>query len=195
MNARDTLVLLAGGQTRRLPRKLELDFNGEPLLVRAVRTLSRDFDIVVSLAHPLPTKIARRLDCRFVFDRYEERGPLGGMLAACELLECYWLAFLAADLPFVDAALMIELRAARREGDDAVLASHDGRIEPLVGWYDRRALLHEGRNALERGDAAVHRVVERLHARFVPMPSERFANVNTADDLETARNSAMSSRS
>jgi molybdopterin-guanine dinucleotide biosynthesis protein A len=183
----DTLVLLAGGEARRLPHKLELEIDGEPMIVRAVRRFSQNFCVVVSLANPLPNAIVRKMDCAFVFDRWGKRGPLGGMISACQSLAGEWLGFLAADLPFVDSALMIALREARCPGDDAVLASHDGHVEPLVGWYNRRALLREAEAALARDEAAVYRVIDRLRARFVAVPGENFANINTAEDLEAMR--------
>jgi molybdopterin-guanine dinucleotide biosynthesis protein A len=179
----DTLVLLAGGEARRLPGKLEREVNGEPLIVAAFRRFSDGFDVAVSLAAPFPDSILRELNCQLIYDRYEKHGPLGGMLSSCEELACETIGFVAADLPFVDAGIVAALRRAWRDGDEAVLASHGDRIEPLVGWYDRLALLREGRAALERGDLAIHRIVERLHARIVPMPVEAFYNVNTLEDL------------
>jgi molybdopterin-guanine dinucleotide biosynthesis protein A len=179
----DTLVLLAGGEARRLPNKLEREVNGEPLIVAAFRRFSNAFDVVVSLAIPFPDSILSELNCRHVYDRYEKQGPLGGMLSACEELTCHTIGFVAADLPFVDASLLIALRHAWQDGDETVIASHGDRIEPLVGWYDRLALLREGRIALERGDVALHHVVERLRARAVPLVPEAFFNVNTPEDL------------
>jgi molybdenum cofactor guanylyltransferase len=179
----DTLVLLAGGESRRLPHKLERVVDGEPMIVGAYHRFRHDFEVVVSLAAPLPEGISRKLNCRVVYDRYARCGPLAGMLSACETLDCDTLGVVAADLPYVDAPLLTMLREARRDEDEAVIASHDGRIEPLVGWYERRALLREGRAALERADTAVYHVVERLRARFVPMSSTSFVNINTPDDF------------
>ncbi len=182
----DTVVLLAGGEARRLPQKLERDLNGEPLIVRAVRSFEPHFSVVVSLAKPLPSELAHRLNCSFVIDDYARRGPLGGMVTACNALSCEKLAFVAADVPLVDAALLKMLRRHWQEGDEAVIACHDGGIEPLVGWYDRSVLLREGRAALERGEGAVHSVVERLRLRSVPVNRERFLNVNTMEELRLA---------
>lgn len=185
----DTLVVLAGGEARRLPHKLERVVNGEPMILGAVRRFSSAFNVAVSLAAPLPDDIARCLDCTVIYDRYAKRGPLGGMLSACEVLECKRLGFVAADLPFADAPLLVSLRQAWRDADEAVVASHGGFIEPLVGWYDRLALLREGNIALKHEDAAVHRVVEHLRARTMPMASEAFVNINTPEDLRALTSS------
>lgn len=179
-------MLLAGGEARRLPGKLERKIDGVPLTIRAVRTFRGDFEVVVSAATPPPPEILAELDCRLILDTYERRGPLGGMLSACGALTCESVFFVPADAPFVDVATLAALRQARRPDDEVVVATHDGRIEPLVGLYVRRALLREGIPMLQRGDVAVHRVIERLRARRVSLPAERFRNLNTPEDWKSA---------
>lgn len=183
----DTLVLLAGGEARRLPRKLERKVRGEPLVVDAFRRFRNHFSVAISLAAPFPEDILHELKCRLIFDRYDKRGPLGGMITACETLTCKTLGFVAADLPFVDAPLVKRLRRAWQDGDEATVASHGDRIDPLVGWYDRRALLREGREVLESENAAVYRLIGRLRLRFVPVLPASLVNINTPEDLQTLR--------
>lgn len=179
-------MLLAGGEARRLPGKLERTIDGVPLTVRAFRAFRNDFDVVVSVAKPPPPEILAELDCRLILDTYARRGPLGGMLSACGALERETVFFVPADAPFVDVSTLAALREARRQDDEVVVPTHEGQIEPLVGLYVRRALLREGLPMLERGDVAVHRVIQRLRARRVPLPAELFRNLNTLEDWKAA---------
>lgn len=186
--------MLAGGEAQRLPRKLELAVDGEPLVVGAFRRFCGDFTVAVSLAIPLPETIMKQLHGNLIYDRHHRRGPLGGMLTACETLACDPIGFVAADLPLVNAKVLRTLRDAWQGDDEAVVASHGDRLEPLVGWYDRNALLREGRMALQRNDVAVRNVVQRLRMRMVAMPSGLFVNINTPADLKAFRSTGTKRR-
>lgn len=178
----DVLVLLAGGEARRLPGKAERLVDGVPLVVRQYRRFAPHAEVVVSLARSLSAEVMSQLTCTLIFDRYRNNGPLGAMLSCCEVLDAEAILFLAVDMPLVTTSALEMLRDARRAGDEAVLAVHDGRVEPLVALYDRTALLREGLPLLERGEVAVHRVAQRLRARYVSLPAEQLANLNTGED-------------
>jgi molybdopterin-guanine dinucleotide biosynthesis protein A len=179
---RETLVLLAGGRATRLPEKLVRSVEGVPLIVRAYRRFASAFDVVVSHAEAFPAQVEALLDCPRVLDRWPARGPLGGMLSACQTLQSNRLFVLAADLPHVEARTLDALRSAWVEGDEAVVPVHAGGIEPLAALYDRRALLREGLPIMLEGNAAVHAVVARLRVRTVAMDSTFFTNLNTPED-------------
>lgn len=180
------LALLAGGEARRLPGKAQRLVDGVPLVVRQYRRFSPCMDVAVSLAHPLSPDVMAQLECKIIFDRYSGCGPLGAMLSCCQALCCKMVLFLPVDTPFVTTASIAALLEAHRAGDEAVVAECSGRLEPLVALYDREALLREGLPVLERENAAVYRVIQRLHARNVPLPAAQFANLNTALDWEAA---------
>ncbi len=181
---REVLVLLAGGEAHRFPRKVERPVTDVPLVVWQYRRFVPHIDVAISLAHPLSAEVTEQLTSTLVFDRYLKRGPLGGMLTCCEVLDCETMFFLPVDMPLVAVTVLDALRDARQAGDEAAVAIGDGEIEPLVSLYDRRALLREGLRMLERGDVAVHRVVQRLRTRCVPIPVGQLANLNTCEDWE-----------
>lgn len=181
-NSRETVVVLAGGEATRLPRKLERLVDGVPLLVRVVRTFASTYAVIVSYTRPFPPALDAAVTCPRVLDRWPGRGPLGGMLSACQALDADRLYVVAADLPRIGPPLLAALCDAWHDGDEAVIPEHDGGIEPLAALYDRHALLREGLPVLLEGNAAVHGVVERLRARRLPMSSGLFANVNTPED-------------
>jgi molybdenum cofactor guanylyltransferase len=180
----DAVVILAGGEATRFPGKLERDTGGEPLLLRVYRNVRGNWPVYIAAKGSFPTDIDARLECPVLVDRWPTRGPLAALLSACGALREDRIFAVAADLPHVDRALLERLAGAWMPGDEAVVPSRDGRLEPLAALYDRRALLEAGFAAFSQGRAAMHDLVERLRTRFVSMPAGALLNVNFPADLQ-----------
>jgi len=177
-----TVVIVAGGNATRLPGKLALDAGGVPLLVRVYRNLSPGRPTLIA-APDLATELAAAIGARCVGEEGPKRGPLGGLLAAFAAVRTPWAFAVAGDAPFVDAAHIDRLVAAREPGDEAVVPRHtSGEVEPLAALYDVAAFVREGSAELA-ASGAVHKVIARLRARFVAIDDPRiFANINTPGD-------------
>ena len=78
-------------------------------------------------------------------------GPTAGRSAACfrQPVEtrAQRIFAVAGDAPLVTAPLVETLLQARRDGDEAVVPEHDGRLEPLAALYERAALLRKAGSA------------------------------------------------
>ena len=177
------VVLFAGGRARRLPHKLERIVGGVPLLLRTARNVHDAGPLAIACSTPPPAIVAACRADLVLPDRSPYRGPLAALADAARQLEYAWLAAVAADLPFVDASVLRALASAREPGDEAVVAEHDGIVEPLCALYERAAILREAPALLANGALAMHELVRRLRVRSVAMPSDRFVNVNTEHDL------------
>jgi molybdopterin-guanine dinucleotide biosynthesis protein A len=187
-----TVIVLAGGEAKRLPGKLFMDAGDLPLLVRVYRNVSAGRPTLISCKGALPYEIDLLIDAPAVVDRWPMRGPLSGLLSTMSEVRTPWAFAAAGDAPFIDAALIDQLTAHIEPGDEAVVPRHmrDGRleIEPLAALYSCEAFLREGLPALLGGDGSLHMVVDRLNARFVDVGDERiFANVNTPADYSAVR--------
>ena len=138
--------VLIGGKSRRMgnPKHL-LEQDGLTWIERTVSLLRpRVEQVVIAGAGYVPASLAgvRRVD-----DVTELGGPLAGILAA---FRCYpqvsWLVA-ACDLPDMQDGALQWLLDCRRPGVLAVMPdlAADGRIEPLLAYYDRacRPLLEE----------------------------------------------------
>lgn len=107
-------LVLAGGRSRRMQRdKAGLEYDGRAQLARAVELLtplvSRCFVSVRGDQQDDPQRAAYAT----IADRLGELGPIGGIHAAQqEHPQAAWLV-LACDLPFLDAATLQQLIAAR----------------------------------------------------------------------------------
>jgi molybdopterin-guanine dinucleotide biosynthesis protein A len=172
-----------------MPGKLALPSAGLPLVVRTYRNLASDREIVLSRgAAPLDAAIEALLPIRCVIDRYEERGPLGGLLTVMEGLACERVFAIAGDMPCLDAAFLDRLEAAWRSGDEALVPAYESagsrHVEPLAALYDRRAFLREGLPVLQSGRGAMRAVIAALRTHYVESePPHLFVNLNTPSDF------------
>jgi molybdopterin-guanine dinucleotide biosynthesis protein A len=156
-----TGVVLAGGQSTRMGRdKATLEFDGQPLLERAVAVLRECFPEVMVIRQ----------------DDVPGLGPIGGLLTA--LRRAPEIFVVACDMPFLDAALIREM-AAQLPGYDAVAIPG----EPLHAAYSAR-ILPVVEAQIAAGDYSVQSLLSKLRVRTVE--AGPIINVNTPEELEAA---------
>lgn len=199
MTAFAAVLLLAGGEGRRLGGpKAELDWDGEPLLVRvAGRLAALAPRIVVSArgGQDLPGGPWDRVD-----DALAGQGPLAGLAAGLTTIAQDSpdgrVAVAACDYPFADPALF-EALAARAPDADVALPRHAEHIHPLHAVW-RTAAGATCAAALAEGERRVRAALDRLdthefEARDLTAaadPGRALLNLNDPADLARARRSA-----
>ena len=178
-------AVLAGGRGRRLGAdKAVVEIGGRAMIERPLDALGEVCERVAVVCKAatvlpgLPPGIER-------WDEPERpRHPLTGIVHALdrageEVLVC------AADMPFVDAAVLrvlIEAGAARPDAV-AVVAEAAGRLQPVLGLYRASALAGLGRGA---ANAPLTRIVEGLDPLRVTVAAAAVRGVNTPDELAAA---------
>jgi molybdopterin-guanine dinucleotide biosynthesis protein A len=186
------VLILAGGDATRLPGKLALAAGELPMLARVYRNLAAGRETWLSVKSALSPELDALLPAPAALDRWNARGPLGGMLTTMARMRSRWVFAAAGDAPFVDAALVDALCAARQPGDEAVVPvsveGGEARYEPLAALYDRLAFLRAGFPVLRSGRGALHLVIERLRTRtYRGHDARTLTNVNTPDDYAALR--------
>ncbi len=181
------VVILAGGESSRLPGKLESDAGGLPLILRVYRNLTPAGPVYISSNRSFPPDIDGALECPIVIDRWPRRGPLAALHSVLTYVREALVFVTAADAPYVNAGVVRELLAAWEPGVQAVVpVNAQARLEPLCALYDRVALLAVSGDVLTNGSGGVAQAVERLSAKRVRLSDERaFADIDTAADRET----------
>src|SRR5580704_912966 len=178
------IAMLAGGQARRFPQKLEQPIEGVPLIVRCFRAMrATRWPVYICAKGAFAREIDLQLDAPRLIDPQAGGGPLPAFLSACSAISAECIFAVAGDQPRLDAPVLTTLLEAWRPGDEAVVPRHAGGIEPLAALYLRRAVLRESRDLRNRRDAAMRDLIERLETRFVPMDAKHFYNVNRPSDL------------
>ncbi len=183
-----TGAVLTGGASRRMGRdKALVEVGGRALAAIAAGALvdaGADGPVLAiggeggALAH---------LGLEAVADDHPGEGPLGGVLTALARAPHDLVVVLACDVPGADPAAVrhvVAALAATPEADVAVPVLDDGRHQPLhAAW--RRSALSEVRAAFERGERAVHRVLDDLVVvRVRGVAPEAVADVDSPADLQ-----------
>lgn len=179
-------LVLAGGQSKRMGQdKALLRIDGETQLSRAVHLLTPLLDrVFVSTRVDQQDEPERRKFAQIV-DRYEELGPLAGILSAMESWpDVGWLV-LACDLPHVDDRTIQHLLDERSPDHPftAYRSSHDGLPEPLCAFYAAESM-PTIRAFVDDGIICPRKIMIRSDTRLLEQADPAsLDNINTPDDL------------
>jgi molybdopterin-guanine dinucleotide biosynthesis protein A len=178
-----TLLVLAGGESRRMGRPKAWIEVGDTVLLRYVveRLGSAFSEVVVSFAEP--EQMEQHLPYRVVFDRKRSAGPLAGLEAGLISARHEVVFAVACDMPYVTQSTA-QLAVAAARSCDAAIPRHDGLYEPVCGAY-RKTALPAIVGALDAGNYTAHDVVESLDVTWLEgLDPGEFENLNTVSDLE-----------
>ncbi|WP_424974900.1 molybdenum cofactor guanylyltransferase MobA [Dinoroseobacter sp. S124A] len=200
--ARYPAVILAGGQATRMGGgdKSLHDLGGQPILAHVIQRLTPQVGPIALNANGDAARFAD-LGLPVIPDSIEGfAGPLAGVLAGLDWAAekgAETLVSVAADTPFFPTDLVARLDAARAETGHpiAMAASPDGGRKSGLGRHPTFglwpvALRDDLRAALTDGLRKVVLWTDRhgtAMALFEGPGPDPFFNVNTPDDLETAR--------
>jgi molybdopterin-guanine dinucleotide biosynthesis protein A len=188
-----TLLVLAGGESRRMGRPKAWLEVGEKSLVRwVVDGLSPAFsDVVVAFAEP--EQIEELIPYRIVFDRKASAGPLAGLEAGLTAARNEITFAIACDMPYVTQAVA-QIAVAAVRGSDAAIPRIEGRPEPVCGAY-RRTALPAITAALNAGMYKASDLVDQLDVTWLEgLDAHLFRSLNTPDDYEHFRGALPSQR-
>ena len=181
-----TLLVLAGGNSRRMGRPKPWIEVGETVLLRyVVERLAPAFsEVVVSFGEP--EQMEQLVPYRVVFDRKRAAGPLAGLEAGLLAARHEVLFAVACDMPYVTSSVA-EVAVAAARSCDAAIPRHDGLFEPVCGAY-RKTALPTIVGALDAGNYVAHDVVESMDVTWLEgLDPAQFENLNTPADLERFR--------
>lgn len=179
-------LVLAGGKSRRMGSdKALLTRDGRSQLDLAVELLERHLPKVFVSARQDQAGETERSKHSLILDRYDDMGPIAGVLSAMDFdPRASWLA-LACDLPNVDDETIETLLHAHRDGNPftAYKSAHDGLPEPLCAIFTASS-----RAAIDRfvadGIVCPRKMLIRSDTRLLTQANpSALDNMNTPDDL------------
>ncbi len=178
-----TLLVLAGGESRRMGRpKAWLEVGNSVLLRYVVERLAPAFsEVMVSFAEP--EQMQQLVPYRVVFDRKRDAGPLAGLEAGLIGARHEVVFAVGCDMPYVTQPLA-ELAVAAARNCDAAIPRHEGLYEPLCGAY-RKTALPAIVGALDAGRYTAHDVADYLDVTWLEgLDPDQFQSLNTPADFE-----------
>ena len=178
-----TLLVLAGGMSRRMGRPKPWIEVGDTVLLRyVVERLTAAFsEVMVSFSEP--EQMEQLVPYRVVFDRKRSAGPLAGLEAGLMAAHHDIVFAVGCDMPYVERSTA-ELAVAAARNCDAAIPRHDGLFEPVCGAYSKSAL-HAITGALDAGNFVAHDVADYLDVTWLEgLDPAQFESLNTQSDLE-----------
>lgn len=191
-----TAAVLAGGRSQRMGvDKTLLPLDGEPLVRRVAETVGTVCEHVVVVTNRPEALAEAGLDdsVRVLADEVAYQGPLGGLATALAAAEDEWVLAVAADMPWLEPALVRALWEARGDAQVVMPVSEKG-PEPLLALY-HRSCLDEARRVLASGRRRLIALLPSATVVEVPLDSLRaydpelrsLVNVNTPEELLEVR--------
>lgn len=179
-------LVLAGGKSSRMGSdKALLRQDGETQLSRAVALLAEQVDRVFVSTRADQAGDAERSKFEQIVDRYEDMGPVAGVLSAMDKNnEVSWL-ILACDLPNIDGATIAFLleQCSVEHPVTAYASVHDGLPEPLCAIYrpESRAMIS---SFVEQGIICPRKMLIKSDTNLLVQPNPgALHNVNSPEDL------------
>jgi molybdopterin-guanine dinucleotide biosynthesis protein A len=175
-------LILAGGAGRRMggADKGLLAWHGAPLVAHVASRLRPQVAAIAISANRNLEAYAPFADRVLVDAVGGFRGPLAGIAAG--LADCAqpWLLCVPVDLPLLPSDLAARLRVAAEAAGAMLAVAHDGGRRQVLCALLRPALAASARDALARGDGAVHSWQDQHAALEVDFSdqAQAFANFN-----------------
>jgi len=182
-------LVLAGGRSRRMGQdKALLEHSGKSQLAYSVDILSHCVDQVFVSTRPDQVGESERGRYQQIVDRYDNLGPVAGILSALrEYPDVDWLV-VACDLPNIDEATIRHLleESDEQQSFTAYASSFDGLPEPLCAIY-RSGCADIIQGFVDDGLNCPRKILIRSQAQLLTQPNPRaLDNVNTPDELQNS---------
>ena len=182
-------LVLAGGKSRRMGRDKATLMRGEKSqLAYVVNLLEALLERVFVSTRPEQRDDTERSRFAQIVDRFDDMGPVAGILSAMEEYPDVDWVVVACDLPNIDEATvsyLLEHRSADKPFT-AFSSAHDGLPEPLCALYTSSSV-DIVRAFIEKGVHCPRKILIRSDSHLLSQPNPRsLDNVNTPDDLQAS---------
>ncbi|HJH31507.1 MAG TPA: molybdenum cofactor guanylyltransferase [Methanosarcinaceae archaeon] len=191
-------LILAGGRSRRMGflEKALLPVGNRTILEHVMDALEGVVDEIIISARDASQQELLKDHTRgydVVLDRYENVGPLSGILEGLKAATGEYVFVVACDMPYINTDV-VELLFKCTGGHDAAIPVWENKdMEPMHAVYRTSPMVIETDKAILRSEKFVLAPVFKMQdLMFVDMVDIRkidphlrtFVNVNTPDDIE-----------
>jgi molybdopterin-guanine dinucleotide biosynthesis protein A len=181
-------VVLAGGRSRRFGSDKALhELDGQSLLERAASKLKAlGLEVYISVNEKQVESLPEHM--HWIKDRYDDQGPLGGLLTVHEAFPESDLFVLACDLIHVEVEDLKRILSMADQEENIIHAiSAKDRKQPLLGIWKKEAL-GGIQSYLQKGGRAAKKYVKGFDCLNLIYDNYALTNMNAPTDLEYSAN-------
>ncbi|RAK16998.1 molybdopterin-guanine dinucleotide biosynthesis protein A [Anoxybacillus vitaminiphilus] len=163
-------AVLAGGESRRFGSpKAFAKREGTYFFQFSVNALRPFVQEIYIVSHPsLISRFRQVTNEKILLDEemYRGQGPLAGIYTVMRRTDAEWIFVLPCDMPYIRPDTVGKMVKCIDESFDIIASAHFGRIQPLVGIYNRRTLQEIGQLLNERNNRMLS-LFEHCRVRYV----------------------------
>ncbi|MCI4624661.1 MAG: molybdenum cofactor guanylyltransferase [Candidatus Magnetoovum sp. WYHC-5] len=185
-----TGVILAGGQNKRFPiLKGFIRCGRQSILDRTILIFKECFnEVLISTNAP---EVYFKKGINLVGDVTESCGPLAGILTGLINATNEYIFIAASDMPFISIELVKHIASSIETGVGAVVATYNGKPEPLLALYNKKIIPTIYRE-IAAGRRSVREFLNMIDVKYVnesevlkiDKEGVSFININTVDELK-----------
>lgn len=174
-------VLIGGKSSRMGSPKAFLQYQGEALYLRTASLMANWVDKVYISGKQEQTDALQNSDLPFVSDKYDNIGPLAGILSVFEHMKTKEdaLMIVATDMPFLNKNTFRTLSESRNPEKMVTLYKNreNGFLEPLCAIYESPAYLRM-KKAFMNKQFALHRIFREEEVECI-----EYSNKSSLDNI------------
>lgn len=190
------ILILAGGYSQRFEeRKAFHRINGKPM-IRHVFDRVSDLSDNIIISCKAGKKDLKELipEAKIIQDKFEEDGPVVGLLSSLPAVESQYIAVVSCDCPKIEPQVIKNLYLEGKGHDGAVPRWPNGQIEPLQAVYHTKSMINVLNTAWSLGKMKLGEILKML-SDLIYVSTEKleqidpelktFYNVNSPEALQT----------
>ena len=195
---RVTGIILAGGKSSRLGRdKAWEDVGGQRIIDRVIGALQSSCDEVLIIGDrpERQNELSLPKCIQYRSDELKGRGSIGGLYTGLTASDTLWSLVVACDMPFISRELIrFMLSIISKNRCDAIVPVINGRYQPTHALYNSTCIPFIEKN-ISSGNFRMDSYFDEIYLEEISEDvinsiegaELSFFNVNTEDDLFTAR--------
>lgn len=195
---RVTGIILAGGKSSRLGRdKAWEDVGGQRIIDRVIGALRSSCDEVLIIGDrpERQNELSLPKCIQYRSDELKGRGSIGGLYTGLKSSDTLWSLVVACDMPFISRELIrFMLSIISKNRCDAIVPVINGRYQPTHALYNSTCIPFIEKN-ISSGNFRMDSYFDEIYLEEISEDvinsikgaELSFFNVNTEDDLFTAR--------
>ena len=195
---RITGIILAGGKSSRLGRdKASVDVGGQRIIDRVIGALQSSCDEVLIIGDrpERQNELSLPKCIQYRSDDLKGRGSIGGLYTGLKASDTLWSLVVACDMPFISRELIrFMLSIISKNRCDAIVPIINGRYQPTHALYNSTCIPFIEKN-ISSGNFRMDSYFDEIYLdeisedviNSIKGAELSFFNVNTEDDLFTAR--------